>query len=59
MTLLGVGGVFYTSGAVIVGLRRPDPLPDWFGYHEIFHLLVLAGGTAHYLAVWRYVLPLG
>lgn len=57
--LLVLGGVFYIVGAVIYARRSPDPWPRWFGYHEIFHLLVLAGGTAHYLAVWRYVIPLG
>lgn len=57
--LIALGGVFYIIGAVIYARRSPDPWPQWFGYHEIFHLLVLAGGTAHYLAVWRYVLPLG
>lgn len=57
--LLVLGGLFYAVGAVIYARRSPDPWPLWFGYHEIFHLLVLAGGTAHYVAVWRYVLPLG
>lgn len=57
--LLVLGGVFYVVGAVVYARRSPDPWPLWFGYHEIFHLLVLAGGTAHYVAVWRYVLPLG
>lgn len=44
--LLG-GGVLYTVGAVIVGLRRPDPSPRWFGYHEVFHLLVIGAVAAH------------
>lgn len=57
--LLVLGGLFYIVGAVVYARRSPDPWPLWFGYHEIFHLLVLAGGTAHYVAVWRYVLPLG
>lgn len=57
--LIVLGGAFYAVGAVIYARRSPDPWPRWFGYHEIFHLLVLAGGTAHYLAVWRYVLTLG
>jgi hemolysin III len=47
VVLLGIGGVFYTSGAIIVGLRRPDPLPHWFGYHEIFHVLVIAAVVSH------------
>ncbi len=45
--LLIAGGVLYTLGAVVVGLRRPDPSPRWFGYHEIFHLLVLAAIGVH------------
>lgn len=57
--LLALGGVLYTVGAVIYARRWPDPWPRWFGYHEIFHVFVLAGGAAHYVAVWRYVLPLG
>lgn len=47
VVLLGIGGVFYTSGAIIVAMRRPDPLPHWFGYHEIFHVLVIAAVVSH------------
>lgn len=47
VVLLLVGGVLYTVGAVVVGLRRPDPWPAWFGYHEIFHALVLAAIAVH------------
>lgn len=57
--LLVLGGVFYSAGAVVYTRRRPDPLPRWFGYHELFHLLVIAASTAHYLAIWRYILPIG
>jgi hemolysin III len=49
--LLFVGGAFYTVGAVIYGLRRPDPFPRIFGFHEIFHLLVIAAAICHYLVV--------
>jgi hemolysin III len=45
--LLLLGGVLYTVGATVVGLRRPDPSPTWFGYHEVFHLLVIAAVVAH------------
>lgn len=44
--LLG-GGACYTVGAVIVALRRPDPSPRWFGYHELFHALVIAAVAQH------------
>ncbi len=57
--LIILGGVLYTIGAVVYATRRPDPFPRWFGYHEVFHVLVVAASTAHYLAVWRYVLPIG
>jgi hemolysin III len=46
LLLLG-GGALYTAGAVIVGLRRPDPVPGHFGYHELFHLLVILAVTTH------------
>ena len=52
------GGVAYTVGAVIYGLRRPNPVPGVFGYHEVFHLLVIAGSLTHFLAVFFYVVPL-
>lgn len=51
------GGAFYTAGAVIYGRQSPDPLPTVFGYHEVFHSLVLAGAAAHYVVVAFFVLP--
>lgn len=45
--LLLAGGVLYTVGATIVGLRRPDPVPQVFGYHELWHLLVIAAVSVH------------
>jgi hemolysin III len=56
--LIALGGLLYTTGAVVYARRWPDPFPSWFGFHEVFHLFVVAGSTAHYLAIWRYVLPL-
>jgi hemolysin III len=55
--LIVLGGLLYTAGAVVYGTRRPNPVPGWFGFHEVFHVLVVAASTAHYLAIWRYVLP--
>jgi hemolysin III len=55
--LIALGGLLYTLGAIVYAVRRPDPFPRWFGYHEIFHLLVVAASICHYLAIWRYVLP--
>ena len=53
VVLIVVGGVLYTSGAVIVALRRPDPLPGWFGYHELFHVLVILAVAVHAVAIGR------
>jgi hemolysin III len=49
--LLLLGGVLYTSGAIIVALQRPDPSPTWFGYHELFHLLVILAVALHAVMV--------
>ncbi|HEX9399569.1 MAG TPA: hemolysin III family protein [Anaeromyxobacter sp.] len=51
LMLLMVGGAFYTVGAAIYAVRRPDPLPDVFGFHEVFHLLVVAAAVCHFLVV--------
>jgi hemolysin III len=52
--LVVVGGVLYSTGAVVYALRRPDPRPAVFGYHELFHLLVIAAAAAHFAAVAGY-----
>jgi hemolysin III len=57
--LIVAGGLAYSAGAVVYARRRPDPAPAVFGYHEVFHLLVIAGVAAHYLAISRYALPSG
>jgi hemolysin III len=51
LVLLLAGGFFYTVGAAIYAARRPDPAPEIFGFHEIFHLLVIAAAICHYLVV--------
>jgi hemolysin III len=51
MAMLGTAGALYVAGAVIYALRRPDPLPRWFGFHEVFHALTVLGFAAHYAAV--------
>jgi hemolysin III len=53
--LLGTGGLLYTMGAVVYALRRPNPLPHIFGFHEIFHLFVIAGSSAFVAAIWVWV----
>jgi hemolysin III len=55
--LLALGGALYSAGAVVYALRRPDPLPGVFGYHEVFHALVIAAAVTHYAVVAVYVLP--
>ena len=55
--LVALGGVLYTVGAVIYALRRPDPVPAVFGYHEVFHALVIAAAALQYAAVAFFVLP--
>jgi hemolysin III len=59
LLLLVAGGFFYTVGAIIYGARRPDPFPRTFGFHEIFHLLVIAAAACHYLVVAEAVHRLG
>jgi hemolysin III len=51
VVLLLVGGVFYSAGAVVYALQRPDPSPRWFGFHEVFHAFTLAAFVTHYIAV--------
>ena len=53
LTLLFAGGVAYTVGAIVYATRRPDPSPRVFGYHEVFHALVLLAGLIFYAAVAR------
>jgi hemolysin III len=57
VALVAVGGVLYTAGAVVYALKRPDPVPAVFGYHEIFHALVIAAAALQYAVIAFYVLP--
>jgi hemolysin III len=57
LALLAGGGACYTAGAVIFARQAPDPRPATFGYHEVFHVLVLAGAALHFLAIRFVVLP--
>jgi hemolysin III len=57
LALLAVGGAAYTAGAVIYARRRPDPRPAVFGYHELFHVLVVVAALAHFVAVAAYAVP--
>lgn len=51
LVLVVVGGLLYSAGGVVYGLRRPDPSPHWFGFHEVFHCLTLAAFAAHYAGI--------
>jgi hemolysin III len=52
VVLLLVGGAFYTAGAVIYALKRPNLWPTWFGFHELFHVCTVGGFGCHFAAVW-------
>lgn len=51
LALVAAGGIAYTAGAVIFATGRPDPYPATFGYHEVFHVLVIVAVACHYAAV--------
>jgi hemolysin III len=57
VSLLAGGGALYLAGAAIYAWQRPDPYPTVFGYHEIFHALVIAAASTHYTAMLVYVVP--
>jgi hemolysin III len=56
---LAAGGLLYTVGALIYATERPNPAPKVFGYHEIFHALVIAAASLHYAVIAFAVLPRG
>lgn len=51
LALLAGGGVFYTVGAIVLATRFPNPSPRVFGYHEVWHLMVVVAGVLHYAAI--------
>jgi hemolysin III len=57
--LIATGGLLYTVGAVVYATQRPNPNPAVFGYHEVFHLLVIGAAAAQFAAVAFYALPAG
>ncbi|MCH7965661.1 MAG: hemolysin III family protein [Bacteroidetes bacterium] len=52
---LALGGVFYSAGAVIYAIKKPDPLPNVFGFHEIFHLFIMAGSFSIFWMIYKFV----
>jgi hemolysin III len=57
LTLVALGGVLYTLGAVVYSLQRPDPAPAVFGYHEVFHALVIIAAALQFAVIAFWVLP--
>ena len=57
LALLGLGGVLYTVGGVVYALRRPDPAPAVFGYHEVFHILVIVAAALQYAVIACWIAP--
>jgi len=58
IALVVAGGLVYLLGGIVYARRRPDPWPEWLGFHEVFHGMVVLASAAHVVAIWRYVLPL-
>jgi hemolysin III len=54
-----IGGVIYSIGMLLLITNRPRLWPRVFSYHEVFHVMVVAGTSVHFVMVWRYVLPAG
>ena len=54
--LVAAGGALYTLGAITYAAKRPNPFPSWFGFHEVFHLLVVAAAVLQFVAVALVVL---
>ena len=57
-TLIAAGGAIYILGGLVYARRSPDPWPAWFGFHEVFHVMVVIASATHVMAIWGYVLPL-
>jgi hemolysin III len=59
LVLLGVGGLLYTLGAIVYATKRPDPWPRVFGFHEVFHALVILAAGVQFVALAGWVFPTG
>ncbi len=55
--LMAAGGLVYSVGFVLFVIEKPNPVPGVFGFHEIWHVLVVVGAALHYLLMYAYVLP--
>jgi hemolysin III len=59
LVLIAAGGVLYTAGAVVYARRKPDPWPHVFGFHEVFHALVIAAAAMQFVAMAGWIIPAG
>ncbi|WP_166349037.1 PAQR family membrane homeostasis protein TrhA [Phytoactinopolyspora limicola] len=59
VALIIAGGLLYTAGAVVYGVKRPNPWPRWFGFHEVFHAFTLAGFASHHVGIWLAAFGVG
>jgi hemolysin III len=57
LVLLGAGGLLYSVGAIVYATQRPDPWPQTFGFHEVFHAFVIMAAASQYVAIVGWVLP--
>jgi hemolysin III len=55
--LMAAGGLVYSAGFVLFVIEKPNPVPGVFGFHEIWHVMVVVGAALHYLLMYLYVLP--
>ncbi|CCH72272.1 PAQR family membrane homeostasis protein TrhA [Nostocoides australiense] len=55
LTLVLVGGILYTLGGLVYGIKRPNPIPRWFGFHEVFHAFTIAAFVVHMVGVFLAV----
>lgn len=59
LLLLAAGGLLYTAGAIVYAAKRPNPWPSTFGFHEVFHTLVILAAAAHFASLAGWVIPAG
>ena len=59
VTLIIIGGLMYTLGAIVYGAKKPNPSPRWFGFHEVFHAFTLAGFATHHVGIWLAAFGVG
>lgn len=59
VALIIAGGLLYTAGAIVYGMKRPNPSPRWFGFHEVFHAFTLAAFMSHHVGIWLAAFGVG